>query len=82
MKKNATQCSFCGREEDQVEKLVSGPNAFICDKCIGLCLNIIEKKTTKHELTILKPKETKHKLDDYIIGQENAKRTISVAVYN
>ncbi|NGX32917.1 MAG: ATP-dependent Clp protease ATP-binding subunit ClpX, partial [Candidatus Anoxychlamydiales bacterium] len=46
MKKNSAQCSFCGREEDQVEKLVSGPNAYICDKCIGLCLNIIEKKAT------------------------------------
>ncbi|NGX29609.1 MAG: ATP-dependent Clp protease ATP-binding subunit ClpX [Candidatus Anoxychlamydiales bacterium] len=82
MKKNNAQCSFCGREEDQVEKLVSGPNAYICDKCIGLCLNIIEKKATQHELKILKPKEIKGKLDDYIIGQENAKKTISVAVYN
>ncbi|NGX48548.1 MAG: ATP-dependent Clp protease ATP-binding subunit ClpX [Candidatus Anoxychlamydiales bacterium] len=82
MKKNNAQCSFCGREEDQVEKLVSGPNAYICDKCIGLCLNIIEKKATQHELKILKPKEIKEKLDDYIIGQENAKKTICVAVYN
>ncbi|NGX44694.1 MAG: ATP-dependent Clp protease ATP-binding subunit ClpX, partial [Candidatus Anoxychlamydiales bacterium] len=82
MKKNNAQCSFCGREEDQVEKLVSGPNAYICDKCIGLCLNIIEKKATQHEFKILKPKEIKEKLDDYIIGQENAKKTISVAVYN
>ena len=82
MKKNNAQCSFCGREEDQVEKLVSGPNAYICDKCIGLCLNIIEKKATQHDLKILKPKEIKEKLDDYIIGQENAKKTISVAVYN
>jgi len=82
MKKNNAQCSFCGRDEDQVEKLVSGPNAYICDKCIGLCLNIIEKKATQHEIKILKPKEIKEKLDEYIIGQENAKRTISVAVYN
>ncbi|NGX33991.1 MAG: ATP-dependent Clp protease ATP-binding subunit ClpX [Candidatus Anoxychlamydiales bacterium] len=82
MKKNNAQCSFCGREEDKVEKLVSGPNAYICDKCIGLCLNIIEKKATQHDLKILKPKEIKEKLDDYIIGQENAKKTISVAVYN
>ncbi|MBN2478703.1 MAG: ATP-dependent Clp protease ATP-binding subunit ClpX [Parachlamydiales bacterium] len=74
-------CSFCGRLEDQVEKLVSGPHAFICDKCIGLCLNIIEKKEPK-ELKILKPKEIKEKLDAYVIGQENAKKTISVAVYN
>ena len=83
MKKNTdAQCSFCGREEEQVEKLVSGPNAFICDKCISLCVNIIEKKTTPHELKVLKPKEIKEKLDDYIIGQDNTKKTISVAVYN
>ena len=84
MKKNnnIAHCSFCGREEDQVEKLVSGPNAFICDKCIGLCVNIIEKKATQHAIKILKPKEIKEKLDEYIIGQENAKKNISVAVYN
>ncbi|NGX36836.1 MAG: ATP-dependent Clp protease ATP-binding subunit ClpX, partial [Candidatus Anoxychlamydiales bacterium] len=83
MKKNTdAQCSFCGREEEQVEKLVSGPNAFICDKCISLCVNIIEKKTTPHELKVLKPKEIKEKLDDYIIGQDNTKKTIAVGVYN
>jgi ATP-dependent Clp protease ATP-binding subunit ClpX len=83
MKKNdMARCSFCGREEDQVEKLVSGPNAFICDKCIDLCVNIIEKKATHHEIKVLKPKEIKEKLDDYVIGQEQAKKTISVAVYN
>lgn len=79
-------CSFCGRGEDSVEKLISGPNVYICDKCIKLCSGIIEKKkpstTAPFEFKILKPKEIKAKLDEYIVGQENAKRTISVAVYN
>ena len=78
-----TLCSFCGRTEDLVEKLISGPNVFICDKCIRLCMGIIEKKaTTQHELKILKPKEIFEKLNEYVIGQTEAKRTISVAVYN
>lgn len=75
-------CSFCGRTEDAVEKLVSGPNAFICDKCVRLCMDIVQKKTVKHEINLLKPKEIKHRLDQYVIGQEKAKKTISVAVYN
>lgn len=75
-------CSFCGRTEDAVEKLVSGPNAFICDKCVRLCMDIVEKKAVKHEIKLLKPKEIKLRLDEYIIGQEKAKKTISVAVYN
>ncbi|MCB1107517.1 MAG: ATP-dependent Clp protease ATP-binding subunit ClpX [Chlamydiia bacterium] len=75
-------CSFCGRTEDAVEKLVSGPNAFICDKCVRLCMDIVEKKAVKHEIKLLKPKEIKERLDSYIIGQEKAKKTISVAVYN
>ncbi len=75
-------CSFCGRTEDAVEKLVSGPNAFICDKCVRLCMDIVEKKTVKHEIKLLKPIEIKERLDSYIIGQEKAKKTIAVAVYN
>jgi ATP-dependent Clp protease ATP-binding subunit ClpX len=83
MKKNEPAvCSFCGREESQVEKLVSGPNAYICNKCIDLCVSIVEKKATQHELKVLKPREIKDKLDEYIIGQDNAKKTLSVAVYN
>jgi len=77
-----TTCSFCGRAEDAVEKLISGPHAYICDKCVHLCMDIIQKKPVTHDLKILKPKEIKDKLDEYIIGQENAKRTIAVAVYN
>lgn len=65
-----------------VEKLISGPNAFICDKCIALCVDIVQKKPVSYDIKILKPKEIKAHLDEYIIGQENAKKAISVAVYN
>ncbi|MEX2304721.1 MAG: ATP-dependent Clp protease ATP-binding subunit ClpX, partial [Waddliaceae bacterium] len=76
-------CSFCGRTEEAVEKMISGPTAYICDKCVGLCANIIEKKKqSKFELRSLKPKEIKNELDSYIIGQDEAKKAISVAVYN
>lgn len=81
--KDLASCSFCGRTEEAVEKLISGPNVYICDKCVRLCTGILDKKTpTNYEFKILKPKEIKQKLDEYIIGQENAKKTISVAVYN
>lgn len=75
-------CSFCGRTEDLVEKLISGPNAYICDKCVVLCQDIIQKKPVSYEIKLLKPKEIKKHLDEYVIGQDNAKKTISVAVYN
>lgn len=79
----APSCSFCGRTEEAVEKLISGPSAFICDKCVKLCNNILEKQPPAHfEHKHLKPKEIKSRLDAYIIGQEEAKKTISVAVYN
>ena len=81
-KKQPASCSFCGRSEEAVDKLISGPQAFICDKCARLCMDIIEKKPVHHELRLLKPKEIKEKLDEYVIGQERAKKTISVAVYN
>ena len=85
-------CSFCGRSENEVEKIISGPGAFICDKCIHLCVSIVDKKAnaaessdapkSTPELKVLKPKEIKELLDEYIIGQEAAKKTISVSVYN
>jgi ATP-dependent Clp protease ATP-binding subunit ClpX len=79
----AASCSFCGRTEDLVEKLVSGPNVYICDKCIVLCNDIIKKKEpVSYTINLLKPKEIKAHLDEYVVGQEMAKRTISVAVYN
>lgn len=81
--KDITHCSFCGRTEDVVEKLISGPNVYICDKCVRLCMSIVDKKATpSKEITVLKPKEIKERLDEYVIGQHAAKRTISVAVYN
>lgn len=83
LNKDLASCSFCGRTEEAVEKLISGPNVYICDKCVRLCTGILDKKTpTAYEFKILKPKEIKAKLDEYIIGQENAKKTISVGVYN
>lgn len=77
-------CSFCSRTEEAVEKLISGPNVYICDKCVRLCSGILEKKQapTTYEFKILKPKEIKAKLDEHIVGQDNAKKAISVAVYN
>lgn len=81
--KELAVCSFCGRNEKDVEKLISGPNVFICDICIKLCQSILEKKPVQtRELKVLKPKEIKDHLDEYIVGQEKAKKTISVAVYN
>ncbi len=82
MAKEVASCSFCGREEEAVEKLVSGPSAFICDKCIRLCVDIIQKKPSGLSINLLKPKEINARLDEYIIGQDKAKKTISVAVYN
>jgi ATP-dependent Clp protease ATP-binding subunit ClpX len=76
-------CSFCGRAEDATERLISGPSAYICDKCVQLCVDIIEKKPpVSYEMKLLKPREIKAHLDEYMIGQESAKRVISVAVYN
>lgn len=80
--KEPTTCSFCGRTEDLVEKMISGPNAYICDKCVNLCVDIVQKKPVSYDIKLLKPKEIKAHLDEYIIGQEKAKRTIAVAVYN
>lgn len=81
--KEVISCSFCGRSEEAVEKLISGPNVYICDKCVRLCSGILDKKkTTSYEFKLLKPKEIKERLDEYIIGQESAKRAIAVAVYN
>ena len=80
--KEVASCSFCGRTEESVEKLISGPNAYICNKCVHLCMDIIDKKTVHHEMKVLKPMEIKERLGEYIIGQDKAKKTISVAVYN
>lgn len=85
------RCSFCGKSQEQVERIIAGPNVFICDECIDLCSSIISedendshrKKTNSDANKILpKPNEIKAKLDEYVIGQEGAKITLSVAVYN
>lgn len=81
-KKELASCSFCGRSEDVIDKLISGPDVFICDKCVRLCMGIVEKKGPSPTFNLLKPQEIKERLDEYIIGQEQAKRTVAVAVYN
>jgi len=87
--KDPATCSFCGRPEEAVEKLIAGPNAYICERCVELCSSMLDSRVKEssserpaHEFKILKPKEIKESLDAYIIGQEAAKRVISVAVYN
>jgi ATP-dependent Clp protease ATP-binding subunit ClpX len=82
----AIKCSFCGRGQDEVAKLVSGPSVYICNECIRLCNDILEDEMAGSMLYDLenfpKPKEIKENLDNYVIGQEQAKITLSVAVYN
>ena len=84
--KGQLKCSFCGKLQDQVKKLVAGPGVYICDECIELCNEIIEEELSEDlgvEMGDLpKPKEIKDILDQYVIGQESAKKTLSVAVYN
>jgi ATP-dependent Clp protease ATP-binding subunit ClpX len=78
-------CSFCGKNQKEVKKLIAGPAVYICDECIQLCSEIIEEETEKDagELSnLMIPKEIKLKLDDYVIEQETAKRILAVAVYN
>lgn len=85
------KCSFCGKSQDSVKKIVAGPGVYICDECITLCKNIIEENyiedeevgyTLEEENTLPKPQEIKKVLDEYVIGQEEAKKTLAVAVYN
>jgi len=84
--KGQLKCSFCGKFQDQVKRLVAGPGVYICDECIELCNEIIEEELNEEvdfELKdVPKPKEIKSILDQYVIGQERAKRTLAVAVYN
>ena len=79
-------CSFCGKSQDEVRKLIAGPTVYICDECIELCNEIIVEETEERfisgKLTVPKPMEIKSKLDEYVIGQEHAKRILSVAVHN
>ena len=79
-------CSFCGKKQSQVKKLIAGHNVFICDECVALCNEMLEKDLkgpVEEQITDLpKPKEIKAILDEYVIGQEEAKKTLAVAVYN
>ena len=82
-------CSFCGKTEGQVRRMISGPaGAYICDECVEICAGIIEEEVYGHDdaaeedINLLKPKEIKEFLDQYVIGQEEAKKVLSVAVYN
>lgn len=83
------RCSFCGKLQEQVRKLVAGPNGvFICDECVDVCAEIMEEEfedeevSESFEINLLKPKEIKEFLDEYVVGQEEAKKVLSVAVYN
>ncbi|KRM44458.1 ATP-dependent Clp protease ATP-binding subunit ClpX [Lentilactobacillus parafarraginis] len=80
-------CSFCGKTQDQVKKIVAGPGVYICNECIDLCKEIIDEeiapeKTPDDLLTVLTPAQILDKLNEFVIGQNNAKRTLAVAVYN
>lgn len=87
------RCSFCNKTQNQVKKLIAGPNgAYICDECVGICSEILDEEFLDDDkmdesdagldINILKPKEIKEFLDDYVIGQDDAKKVLSVAVYN
>lgn len=85
------RCSFCGKAQENVRKIVAGPGVYICDECVDLCTSIIEQELYEDEKTgytlnelsnVPSPKEIKKILDDYVIGQDDAKRTLAVAVYN
>jgi ABC-type glutathione transport system ATPase component len=80
------RCSFCGKSQEEVKRLIAGPAAYICDECIDLCNDIILEEgaaeQSKGHRRLLTPRELNQKLDDYIIGQVKAKKILSVAVYN
>ena len=80
------RCSFCGKGNDQVEKIITGPSVHICSDCVRLCNEVLledaKQKPVSFQKDLPKPKEITHRLDEYVIGQEAAKRTLSVAVYN
>jgi ATP-dependent Clp protease ATP-binding subunit ClpX len=85
---NLTMCSFCGKSHAEVRKLIAGPGVYICDSCINVCKGILDKelneeaKRTSTQLRVPKPAEIRRQLDNYVIGQDSAKKTLSVAVHN
>jgi len=84
--KNTLYCSFCGKSQHEVRKLIAGPTVFICDECVELCMDIIREENKTHIVKsgdgVPSPREICTVLDDYVIGQEHAKRVLSVAVHN
>lgn len=86
MAKEDNRCSFCGKPQSEVEQLVAGPGVYICDQCIGLCHVLMERKrpsiSSDHPLNVPKPHQIKAALDEYVIGQEQTKKVLSVAVHN
>src|SRR5690349_10576848 len=85
---NITLCSFCGKSHAEVKKLIAGPGVYICDNCVILCKQVLDKelasqvKKHKPRISIAKPAEIKRQLDLYCVGQEHAKKTLAVAVHN
>ena len=84
--KNTLYCSFCGKSQHEVKKLIAGPTVFICDECVELCMDIIKEENKSHVLTrnsgVPSPSDIEKTLNDYVIGQDKAKRILSVAVHN
>ena len=84
--KKSLYCSFCGKDQYEVKKLVAGPTVFICDECVEICLDIIKEESKEHSIKLTslipKPKEIYASLNQYVIGQDKAKKVLSVAVYN
>ena len=90
-KDKSIRCSFCGKTQEEVERIIAGPGVYICDECIKVCTNIIENDLyedseityeTENVSDLPKPEEIKEILDQYVIGQDTAKKTLAVAVYN
>src|SRR4030081_3385494 len=85
---NLTMCSFCGKSHAEVRKLIAGPGVYICDSCINVCKGILDKELTEDArrqsttLRVPKPMDMRAQLDQYVIGQDQAKKTLSVAVHN
>jgi ATP-dependent Clp protease ATP-binding subunit ClpX len=80
-------CSFCGKSQKEVRKLIAGPTVYICDECIDLCNDIISEESSRsaqlaNRSSVPKPADIKRVLDDYVVGQERAKKVLSVAVHN
>ncbi|MFH0880181.1 MAG: ClpX C4-type zinc finger protein, partial [Lentisphaerota bacterium] len=89
---NAPRCSFCGKAQQEVRRLIAGPGVHICDQCIDLCSSLLHNKESgktaaaqpkrSHELRVPKPHEIKARLDEYVVGQDQTKKVLSVAVHN